>query len=69
MTCYTLQVTFVGYGNKQDTRLEELREPVAAPPPPPKPESEKKKKAKLEDIFETNEGARWIFLCCTTVAL
>jgi hypothetical protein len=48
------QITFLGYGNKQDTRLTEMREPVAAPPP--KPEGEKKKRTKVEDVFETNEG-------------
>jgi survival-of-motor-neuron-related-splicing factor 30 len=52
------KITFLGYGNKQDTRLTEMREPVAAPPP--KPEGEKKKRTKVEDVFETNEAGEFV---------
>lgn len=47
------QITFVGYGNKQDTRLEDMRVPVVAPPPKPE---EKSKKPKMKDIFEISDG-------------
>jgi survival-of-motor-neuron-related-splicing factor 30 len=52
------KITFLGYGNKQDTKLAEMREPVAAPP---KPEGgEKKKRAKMDDVFETNEAGEFV---------
>jgi survival-of-motor-neuron-related-splicing factor 30 len=53
----TYKITFLGYGNKQDTKLAEMREPVAAPP---KPEGEKKKRPKMDDVFETNEAGEFV---------
>jgi len=51
------KITFLGYGNKQDTKLAEMREPVAAPP---KPEGEKKKRPKMDDVLETNEAGEFV---------